>query len=124
MPANDTLTTNASDVARGGPGDDRIVGPVQDGGTLNGDDGTDTFALALPGVMPASFTFTLTSAGLSISQPPAAGSQLLALPSFEVVDLVLDDGAQTVDGSAFPGSSGSTGAAAPTRSPAPRARTS
>ena len=100
-PGNDTLTSNVADTIRGGTGNDRIIGPAQDGGTLSGEDGTDTFALALPGVMPTSFTFTPTATGLTISQPPS--SALVPFASIEVVDLVLDDGAQTVDGSAFPG---------------------
>ena len=101
---NDLLTSNSSDVARGGSGDDRIDGFVQDGGTLEGDQGTDTFGFALPLSPPASFAFTPRDGGLTISVSGGTDSQILPWASIEVVDLLLNDGAQTVDGSAFSGS--------------------
>ncbi len=101
---DDLLTANSSDVARGGSGDDRIDGFVQDGGTLAGDQGTDTFGFALPLSPPASFAFTPRDAGLTISVLGGTDSQILPWGSIEIVDLLLNDGAQTVDGSAFSGS--------------------
>ncbi len=100
---NDLLSPNSSDAARGGAGDDRIDGPVQEGGSLDGEAGNDTFALTLPSASPVSFAFAPSSAGLSISAP---GSTAAILPwvSIEVVDLTLNDGAQTVDGRNFSGS--------------------
>ncbi len=103
-PGADTLTSNTSDVMRGGPGDDRLAGAVQEGGTLDGEDGTDTFAFSLAGATPVSFTFTLNATGMTIGAPGVAQTQTLPFTSIEAADLVLGDGAETVDGKAFPGS--------------------
>jgi len=102
-PGNDLLTSNSSDSARGGPGDDRLVGPVQAGGTLAGDQGTDTFAFSLPGASPVSFRFDVSDGGLAISATGVPTAQVLPWASIEIADLVLNDGAQTVDGSGFAG---------------------
>jgi hypothetical protein len=103
-PGADTLTVNSSDVAEGGTGDDRIVGPVQVGGTLSGDDGTDTFAFALPATSAVSFSFTLNATGIVIGAPGVPTAATMAFSAIEVADLVLADGGETVDARAFPGS--------------------
>jgi Ca2+-binding RTX toxin-like protein len=101
-PGNDLLTVNGSDQARGGSGDDRIVGPAQEGGSVDGETGTDTFVFALPGITPTNFTFAPTDNGLTVSLPPA--TQTVPWSSIEVADLSLDDGSQTVDARNFSGS--------------------
>jgi Ca2+-binding RTX toxin-like protein len=103
-PGADTLTSNTSDTMRGGPGDDRLVGAVQEGGALDGEDGTDTFAFSLAGATPVSFIFTLNATGMTIGAPGVSQTQTLPFTSIEAADLVLGDGAETVDGKAFPGS--------------------
>jgi Ca2+-binding RTX toxin-like protein len=103
-PGADTLTVNASDIAEGGTGDDRIVGPVMDGGTLSGDDGTDTFVFAVPPTSAVSFTFTLSATGMAIGAPGAPTVAMMPFSAIEVADLVLADASETVDARAFPGS--------------------
>jgi Ca2+-binding RTX toxin-like protein len=103
-PGADTITVNAADVAEGGPGDDRIVGPVQADGTLSGNDGTDTFAFELPASSAVSFTFTLNATGVTIGAPGVPQTQTMSFASIEAADLVLGDASETVDAKAFPGS--------------------
>jgi hemolysin type calcium-binding protein len=104
-PGNDLLTVNGSDEARGGSGDDRIDGFAQGGGgTVGGDQGTDTFALDFSAAVPVSFVFTPTDNGLTISAPGVAETQTAPWTSIEVVDLVLMDGGQTIDARGFAGS--------------------
>ncbi len=99
----DTITSNSSDVVEGGSGDDRIVGPAQQDGTLSGDDGDDTFAYELPTAAPVSFEFEVTAGGIAIAATGAPETLTWPFASIEVVDLVLNDGAQSVDGETFPG---------------------
>jgi hypothetical protein len=100
---NDVLTVNGSDVILGGGGDDRLVGFPQEGGELEGDAGTDTFVLDLPTGSAAAFDFTLFSDSLRIGVSGGGASQTVPWTSVEAADLVLDDAAQTVDATAFPG---------------------
>ena len=62
---------------RGGIGDDRLIGPVADaGGKLEGEAGTDTFALRLLGARtPVSYGFALTSTGMTLSAAGRAGDR-------------------------------------------------
>jgi hypothetical protein len=102
-PGADTLTVNGSDVADGGAGDDRIDGTPQAGGTLTGGAGTDTFAFDLAAAQPVAFTFTLLSFGMTVGAPGVPQTQTVQWTSIEAADLVLGEGGQTVDGSAFAG---------------------
>ncbi len=100
---NDTLTSNSSDVVRGGIGDDRLIGVADAGGKLEGEAGTDTFAFDFSAAQPVSYGFALTSTGMTLSAPGVPGTQTVSYTGIEVADLVLPDGGQTVDASAFPG---------------------
>ena len=101
---NDRLTSNASDVVRGGPGDDRLIGAADANGKLEGEDGTDTFAYDFSAAQPVSFAFTFNTTGMTVSAPGVPQSQTVGYAGMEVVDLVLPDGGQTADASAFAGS--------------------
>jgi hypothetical protein len=101
---NDLLTVNASDVVRGGSGDDRIVGPPKEGGTLEGDAGTDAFAWDISAAPSANFEFSVVDNGLKIGVAGGGASQTVPWTSVEVADLVLTEGAQTVDATGFSGS--------------------
>ena len=100
----DAITVNSSDVVDGGAGDDRIVGPAQQGGTVTGGADTDTFAYALPPDSPVSFTFTLLDTGMTVGAAGVPNTQTVPWASIEVADLTLGPAAETVDGSAFSGS--------------------
>ena len=104
-PGADTLTVNLSDVADGGPGDDRFDGDLQFGpdGTLTGGDGTDTVAVDFAAVDPVAFTFTFADTGMTISAPGVAATQKLQWTLIETGDIKLGEGGQTVDGSGFAG---------------------
>ena len=104
-PGADTLTVNRSDVADGGPGDDRFDGELQFGpdGTLTGGDGTDSVAFDFSPVDPIAFTFTFTDTGMTISAPGVAATQKVEWTAVENGDIKLGEGGQTVDGSSFAG---------------------
>jgi Ca2+-binding RTX toxin-like protein len=99
---NDTLTTPAT-TAQGGPGDDRFVGFPNGGTTLEGEAGTDTFALP---AFPSGLNLTLTAkdSGLTLSAPDVPSTQTGAWTSIEALDLTLSDAAETVDATGFSGS--------------------
>ena len=104
-PGADTLTVNMSDVADGGPGDDRFDGALRfgDEGTLTGGDGTDSVAVDFAAVDPVAFVFTFADTGMTISAPGVAATQRVAWTSVENGDIKVGEGGQTVDGSSFAG---------------------
>src|SRR5829696_7036372 len=102
-PGADAVTVNGADAVDGGAGDDRIIGSAAQGGTLAGGTGSDTFAFTLPPGTPVSLIFTLADSGMTIGAPGVPQTQTMPWTSIEVADLSLNEGAQTVDGSAFSG---------------------
>jgi hypothetical protein len=101
---NDRFTSNSSDIVRGGPGDDRLIGSADVNGKLEGEDGTDTFAYDASAAPPVSYAFTFNATGMTVSAPGVGQSQTIAYAGMEAIDLALPDGGQTADASQFEGS--------------------
>jgi len=102
-PGNDTLVRNGNQIVLGGTGDDRFEGLGAIGVTYDGGVGSDTAAFDMSALPPVPVLLTWTAEDVGITLQVGNQSGFAPWASIERVDAVLNNGAQTFDGSGFPG---------------------